>query len=223
MGKPILRVLPLCVALFALPAQAISPEERAQAKAFYDEAVAAFKSGDFETALARFEASHALEPTPVHLYNMARANEELGRPEAAVQRYEDYLALDPNASDREEVERRVRVTRAFMASGAIEPAAPSTRPLAYGLLGAGGAGLLVGVIGTVALSSAEDDYKKATTPRARRKAEDAGEDAALAANVGWVCGIGFLAAGVALWLLEPDATVHPASTAAAPAGLSFTW
>jgi tetratricopeptide (TPR) repeat protein len=216
-------VLVVAVGAGAQEAPAVDPAV-VEARRAFEEGRTAFRAGDFETALARFEHAYKLDDAPVLLYNIARANEELGRLEPAIYHYELYLKRLPDAEDRADVERRVRVMRAFgaKATASAEPPPPvSLRPFAYTALGLGVAGLVTGGVFAARLSAATDDYDAATTPRAKRAAEDDAESAAMWANVGFVAGGALVAAGVALWLLEPD----DAGVAIGPgyAGWRTTW
>ena len=84
------------------------PEAKAQAKAAYSEGVAAFRGEKFSTALTHFERAFKLDPAPVLLYNLARCHEELGDYPKAIENYELYLTRQPQASDRVNVQERVR-------------------------------------------------------------------------------------------------------------------
>jgi len=218
----------------AAPAEP-SPEERAQA--IYAQGVAAFKASDYQTALDRFEEAHALDPSPVLLYNMARANEELGRPGASVARYEAYLEASPQAPDRADVERRIRIMRAILdniesnnrealTATTVQPAPTSLRPFAYTALGAGAAMIVVAIVGANNLDSARTDFSAADTVKEKQRAEDDGSSAAITANVGWITGGLLLSAGAVLWALEPDAAPISAGTvppAPVPSGLMLQW
>lgn len=221
----------MTAALPAAPVRALAaesaPSPEKQAQAIYAEGVAAFKAGDYETALGHFEAAHALDPSPVLLYNMARANEELGRPAASVARYEAYLEASPQAPDRKDVERRIRIMRAILdnvedgdrealTATAVQPAPTSLRPFAYGALGAGAAMIVVAIIGMVGIESARDDFTAADTVKEKQRAEDDGSSAAVMANVGWLTGGLLLGAGGVLWMLEPDRAPISAGTVPDP-------
>ncbi|MEZ4432503.1 MAG: tetratricopeptide repeat protein [bacterium] len=228
------RHLALALLLATPPALAAEPEAAAAAQAAYREGVGAFKAGDYEAALARFEAAHALDPSPILLYNMARANEELGRPAAAIRRFEQYLDAAPDASDREDVERRIRVMRAIveniedgdraaLVATEVPPAPISLRPFAYGALAAGAVMVVVAIVGVVGLEGAREDYAHADSVREKQRAEDDGDSAALTANVGWITGGLLLAAGGVLWALEPEAPLVAPAAPPAPVGAFIGW
>lgn len=226
--------------VLATPAVALSatPAEQKQAQAIYGEGAQAFKAGDYQTALTRFEAAYAIDPSPVLLYNMARCNEELGRPAAAAAAYEAYLEASPDARDRTDVERRIRIMRAILSNvedndqqaltaTTVQPQPTSLRPFAYTALGVGAAMIVVAIVGAVNLDSARDDFVAADTVKEKQRAEDEGSSAAITANVGWITGGLLLSAGGVLWALEPDRTPISAGTVpeAPPpgSGLMLQW
>lgn len=83
----------------------------AEARAQFTAGRAAFDAGAWEPALAAFERAHALTGSPELLYNIAVASERLGRLDRAVERYEAYVRALPEASDRAEVDERIRRLR----------------------------------------------------------------------------------------------------------------
>lgn len=94
-----------------------SPEDlKGQAAALYKEGAGLFKLGKFKEAAGRFQAAYNLDPSPILLYNLARAAEEQGEAATAVGHYKAYLARYPQAEDRAEVERRIRVLEAVAKS-----------------------------------------------------------------------------------------------------------
>mgnify|MGYP002629866543 CR=1 FL=1 len=86
-------------------AQAPSPEVRAEAKRLYEAGVALFKQAKYAEAAGKFQAAFNLDPSPVLLYNLARATEKAGEPEAAIAHYRAYLVRFPQTEDRPQVER----------------------------------------------------------------------------------------------------------------------
>jgi|GEM_PF-2883465 len=98
------------------PAASDSPAPetpQARAAALYKEGARLFKEGKFREASERFEAAYVADPSPILLYNLARAAEELGDGDKAMFNYRTYLASYPAAEDRAEVERRIRVLEKF--------------------------------------------------------------------------------------------------------------
>lgn len=96
------------------PAAVAAQSAEEQAEAEYGAGVEDFKASDFEGALAHFEKAYLLDPSPILIYNLARAHEELGNAEQAIKYFETYLVRAPEAPDRPDVERRIRVMKAIL-------------------------------------------------------------------------------------------------------------
>lgn len=64
----------------------------------------AYARGDFEGAIEDFTAAFDVRPEPGALYNIAKSYEKMARYEDALDYYQQYLDIDPNASDRADVE-----------------------------------------------------------------------------------------------------------------------
>lgn len=89
-----------------------SAEADRQALVLYEEGSAAFSREDYSSAAARFESAYNLSPRPRILYNLGLTYDRLGIPQQAVDAYERFLAMLPNAPERVQVEERMRVLRA---------------------------------------------------------------------------------------------------------------
>ncbi len=81
--------LALVAALAASPAFA---EDLEAARQHFSEGVRRFSEGDFEGARRLFLQAEGEHHAPAILYNLARSEERLGHPQAAVDAYERYLA-----------------------------------------------------------------------------------------------------------------------------------
>jgi hypothetical protein len=81
--------LALAAALTSVPALA---DEVDDARQHFAEGVRRFGDGDFEGARRLFLQAEHEHHAPAILYNLARAEERLGHPQAAVDAYERYLA-----------------------------------------------------------------------------------------------------------------------------------
>lgn len=68
-------------------------------------AAAADKAGDLRTALALYQKAHAISPHPSTMFNIADIERRLGNLEAAIKGFETYLAMDPAAKDKAQVEK----------------------------------------------------------------------------------------------------------------------
>ncbi|MDO9018995.1 MAG: tetratricopeptide repeat protein [Deltaproteobacteria bacterium] len=85
---------------------------RAEARAAFEAAEQAWRESDYPRALAGFRRAQELSPHPATLYNVARAEEQVGHVDAAIEAYEAYLRAAPEASDADEVRRTIASLRA---------------------------------------------------------------------------------------------------------------
>ena len=77
----------------AVPA-AVEPEAGeppSEADALSDEAVAAFKAKDYDTAIAKFQRAYEIDPQPNYKFNIGRVYEEKGDLENAVKYYQEFV------------------------------------------------------------------------------------------------------------------------------------
>src|SRR5262249_32759179 len=65
----------------------------------FEKASVAYKEGRYQEALEGFEKANELSPNPDYKYNQADCLDKLGRPYAAADRYSEYLAEKPDATD----------------------------------------------------------------------------------------------------------------------------
>jgi hypothetical protein len=90
------------IVLLALLAQAASPsvgaQDKAKAKSLLSEGSAIYKKGDYAGALEKFEAAYAAYPSPKLWFNIGQVSRDLGRPVEALDAFEKFLALAPDAS-----------------------------------------------------------------------------------------------------------------------------
>lgn len=115
-------------------ALAQTDEERELAAALFRESADAYRVGNLELAVTLLRRAYELDPAPVLQYNLARALEGMGDTEGAIEAYERYLELDPEAEDRATIEERLGSLRAEQAEAAAEAEAEAEEFLA----GAGG-------------------------------------------------------------------------------------
>ena len=76
----------------SLAPDAFGDDDVAAARTHFIEGVKRFEAGDIEGARAFFRRAESEHHAPVTLYNIARAEERLAHPQAAVDAYEAYLA-----------------------------------------------------------------------------------------------------------------------------------
>lgn len=70
--------------------------------------VSAYEAGDARGAERAWKAGYQVARDPAFLVRIAEAQEKAGAPKEALQTYEQYLRESPDASDRAEIEGRVR-------------------------------------------------------------------------------------------------------------------
>jgi tetratricopeptide (TPR) repeat protein len=159
-------IFALCLA----PGTAAHAERSATevAKAHYALGCAHLDRGEYADAAREFEAGYRLKPLPLFLYNIAQVERLGGHAPEALTYYERYLAAEPNAIERPEVEHwitllrtsleneRVRAARALAQVAAPPPPAPRPHDAHKRLwiaLGVAGGALVVGGVATaIALS-----------------------------------------------------------------------
>lgn len=106
------------IAVVPAAARADEPSARAHyasGRAYYDQ-------GRYEDALREFEEAFRAAPDPqkaAMVFNVAQAQERLGRIGDAVASFQRYLELSPNAEDRSTVEERIRTLQGRLAETGI--------------------------------------------------------------------------------------------------------
>jgi tetratricopeptide (TPR) repeat protein len=68
----------------------------------------AYTAGDYEGAIAEFKAAFDLKASTGALFNIAKSYEKMGRYEEAIDYFQQYLDLDPKASDRADIEESIK-------------------------------------------------------------------------------------------------------------------
>ncbi|MFT5355759.1 MAG: tetratricopeptide (TPR) repeat protein [Polyangiales bacterium] len=96
----------------AAPGLAQTRRERREARAAYGQGQAHIESEDFAEAETAFRAAFAIIPNPIVLLGVAGALEGQGKISETVATLEQYLELNPEASDRAQVEARTAALRA---------------------------------------------------------------------------------------------------------------
>ncbi len=107
-------------------AERLDPERRAQTQ--YERGVQAYRQRSFEDAIERFLAADKLAPRPALAYNVARAYEKLQEPARALQYYREYLRRGADASNRDEVERRVAELQADIVEQGLQQVTIRSKP-----------------------------------------------------------------------------------------------
>ena len=183
-----------------------------------------YKQGRFEEAAREFEAALAMHPTSARFaYNLARCRERTGDRAGGAAAYRRYLALAPEASDRDDVEALVRLLEG-PAALAPEPAAPpveveapapepappgappTTRWLAWGVVAAGVVAAGSGAYFHVGALDTADDAGRLPPDEAgldrHATLEEDFQGQQIGAGVGYAVGAVLLAVGITLLSLD---------------------
>ena len=217
--------------------------QRDRALDLFERGKAAYREGRFEEAVTLLTEAYALEPAPVLLYNLARAQEGLGAFAEAIEAYERYLAAEKEIPDRGAIEQKITSLRRTLeerealarerdeakrreaATPAPGPAVPtepdSASPWPWVAAAVGAGSTIAGaVLGGLALSR-NDEAEAAPSQREAALARDAAEGLALGSTVLFVVG-GVVAAGGLVWGVVDVATLGgPDGSEPAKVSLSF--
>ena len=110
------------------PAQGTSEARDEEARSLFQAGRTAFGDGRFADARDYFRRAYELSGRAELLYNVGTAEDRLRNDEAALEAFEAFLAAQPEAPNRAEVEGRIAVLRDAIASRA-PAAAPTVPPL----------------------------------------------------------------------------------------------
>lgn len=124
----------LCLALFVLCAWlwpvGAQAQDYAAAGQHFDAAQEAFQQGDFKRAAKEYQAAYAITKDPALLFSIGESFQRASEPQRALEAYRAYLREQPSASDRPEVEKRIRALEELLAPAPTPggTAAPSGTP-----------------------------------------------------------------------------------------------
>jgi len=109
--RPLLRSAP--VLAFVLAFAAVTPAHAddaaaASAREHYQKGTSYYDLGRYNDAIKEFEAAYELKNDPALLYNLAQSNRLAGNSEQALHFYRTYLRYVPKASNRAEIEERIK-------------------------------------------------------------------------------------------------------------------
>jgi hypothetical protein len=96
-----------------------------RARRMFSQGKAAFDNGRYERALGSFRDAYALSPRPRLLYNIAKAEDKLGRLADARAHYRLFLKAEPGADNQLEVTQRVAEIEAQIGVAALTVASPA--------------------------------------------------------------------------------------------------
>jgi tetratricopeptide (TPR) repeat protein len=98
----------------------IAAGARERAKQLFEKGVAAYAAQRYYEAIEIFAATDRLYPNPQIAFNIAKAYDALGSRTGGLQYYRDYLRRSPEASDRAQIELRVRELETLLAEGGVQ-------------------------------------------------------------------------------------------------------
>ena len=109
-----LSVTLLMIPFVATPSLAARDDRAAIAKQHYETGMAHYQLEEWDQAITEWETGFRTKPAPQFLYNIAQAYRLSKRPEKALNFYQKYLHMDPNARNKAEVEEHMaNLTRAI--------------------------------------------------------------------------------------------------------------
>lgn len=109
------------VTLQAQGAQRLSPQQSdKKARELFEKGRAAWDEGRYREAWEYWHQSYRLSRKPELLYNVGQAADRLRMDREALEAFRLYLAKNPNAPNRREVENRIRILEREVDSKAIE-------------------------------------------------------------------------------------------------------
>lgn len=124
--RPLALVVLAAAALAGGEARAQSPSDRVEAAAHARQGQAYFQRGDFDRALAEYQAAFDLSAEPVLVFDVGLCHDRAGRPIPALQAFRRYLTLAPTgvAADeaRADVARLTPIVEKLLADRAAEEA-----------------------------------------------------------------------------------------------------
>ncbi len=116
-------MLACCVALSAMPQSQAQAGSKDDAVKYYKEGRAHLEKQEYDQAIAKFSLANTLDPNPVLVYNIARANELKGAHETALIWYRQYMSMGISEADKKDANERIAAIEAKM-SAAKEEAEP---------------------------------------------------------------------------------------------------
>lgn len=207
----------LCLALGQSSPEA--PEGDSRARELYENGVILYNEGRYEDAVVAWDEAYRLSGRPLLLFNMANAEERLGRYQEALDHLNRYRAF-ASEDERETLDRRITNLERRLAetTPATLPAVPpptTTAPppeedngrfpvVPVVLFGVGGLGLGTGTIAGVTALGARSDARALCVdaasglycPTDASAALQKDKTASLIADIGWVVGVLGVAGGV---------------------------
>lgn len=114
----------------------LTADQKEEAKRHFVAGSKRFDEGRYREAIDHFEVGYGIAGSPEFLYNIGRCHEELGESDEAIEYYERYLRLEPNAADAKEARDRIdRLESVDTETATVEPDGTGEREQAEWLSG----------------------------------------------------------------------------------------
>lgn len=201
-------------------ALAQSDPDDTRARELYQNGAMLYEEGEYEQAIAAWEAAYDLSEEPLLYYNIANAYERLGRYDEAIDALARYRAFAPS-EEREALDRRLRnLEKRRDDQASSSPAEPLPRPPspdrnlgAVSLVGVGVVGLGTGAAMGLRSRSASNELSLVCVdglcPTDSAETLQTQRRSAVAADIGFVVGAVALGTGATLWLIDDTAYLAP--------------
>ena len=98
-------------------------------RSLFDEGTALYSKGQFASAAVKFEASFAARPVPVTKFNIARSWEQAGEAIKAIDAWQAWLVMSPNAAERPAAEQSLRALGDKLARLGVQALTITSLPL----------------------------------------------------------------------------------------------
>jgi tetratricopeptide (TPR) repeat protein len=95
-----------------------------EARARFRRGAQLYREARYREAIAEFQAAYRIKPSGILHFNVGQAQEKLGETSAALASYEAYLREEPNAPNRETVQRAIANLKARPGADAVAPSPP---------------------------------------------------------------------------------------------------
>ena len=242
----LLTALTVATALVGAPAAVrAAPAGEDDAAAQFNEAEQLYRDGRYEDAAAILARLAETIPDPVLFYNLGRAHESAGQLEPAIEAYQRYLEVAPDADDAAAVAARVgRLEERVAARDAEaedeatpEPPppvvveaptdapgstrGPGARVAPWVVLGVGGLGVVAGVAVAAVASSKHQDARDEPVQTTAAQLDDEAQGLALAGNVTIAVGGALALAGLTWGVVRLVRDRRRRDVAWTPAGVRF--
>ncbi|MGZ3441560.1 MAG: tetratricopeptide repeat protein [Polyangia bacterium] len=127
MTRPWLVALGLCVGAVAAAQEPATTTPEQQARAHYNLGSNHIKLGEYDAAIADFQAGYKLKPLPLFLFNIAQAARVSGKAELAVEYYQQYIEAETLMTAPELIVARQQL-EALRAPALPPPTPPPAEP-----------------------------------------------------------------------------------------------